>query len=341
MSIRHLRATVRGLVAIFLAVGLGSPATADVLVLNNGDRITGDVKHIWDDKVTVEPEYADAFDVDLDAIAHIESDRELQVTLEDGYDGTGTLAGAADGGEQVLQTPEGPRTIQLADIFEIEEPEDYIDWNSHVDFSSSLNRGNTDSENTKLRADGMYKRGDHRHRGELIFYREKLSGVQTQSNDLYVYDYNWLFNDPWFFSAELSYETDPIIELDHRVTVSAGIGYDIWKTPRKELSVKLGAGYQDEEISQMANESAVAVWALRFRHEFFSGDMSVFHNHTISTNLSGRDNTIFKSSTGLNYEITDLLYSSIALAYDYETDPVETAEPEDVSLLLGLGFEFD
>ncbi len=336
-----LRDLFSACVTALLLVSIMENAVADVLVLRNGDRISGDVKHIWDDTVTIEPEYADAFDVDLEAIGHIESERELDIKLDDGYEATGTLAGAAGDGRQILETPEGRRDIALADLFEVEEPEDYYDWGSHVDFSSSLNRGNTDSANTKLRADGMYKHGDHRHRGEVTFYREELDGVSTQENDLYLYDYNWLFSDPWFFSSEVSYESDPIIDLDHRITLSAGIGYDIWKTPRKELSVKLGAGYQDEQTVTASNESAVAVWALRFRHEFFGDDFAVFHNHSITDNLSGRANTVFKTSTGVNYEITDLLYSNVRLDFDYETDPVSGADNEDLAMLLGLGLEFE
>lgn len=332
---------VKGCLPVFILVCAMDDAVADVLVLRNGDRITGEVKHIWDNEVTVEPEYADAFQVDLEAIEYIESERELDIELDDGYEATGTLAGASGDGSQVLVTRDGPRNIALADLFEVEEPEDFYDWASHVDFSSSLNRGNTDSANTKLRADGMYKHGDHRHRGEITFYREEFDGVSTQENDLYLYDYNWIFRDPWFFSSELSYESDPIIDLDHRITLSAGVGYDIWKTPRKELSVKLGAGYQDEQTATASNESAVAVWALRFRHEFFGGDFAVFHNHSILDNVSGRANTVLKTSTGVNYDITDLLYSNVRLDFDYETDPVSGADNEDLALLLGLGLQFE
>ena len=39
------------LVPLVLATA-APPAFADVLVLANGDRITGDIKHIWDDKIT-------------------------------------------------------------------------------------------------------------------------------------------------------------------------------------------------------------------------------------------------------------------------------------------------
>jgi putative salt-induced outer membrane protein YdiY len=120
-----------------------------------------------------------------------------------------------------------------------------------------------------------------------------------------------------------------------------GLGQSHRLREQPEPGQKLGAGFQDEETATTSNESAVAVWALRFRHEFLGGDFSVFHNHTITDNLSGRDNTIFKTSTGLNYAISELLYSNISLDFDYETHPVDFADHEDLALLLGLGFEFD
>jgi len=63
---------------------IGATANADVLILKNGDRITGDIKRIWDAEVTIEPEYSDEFQVDLDAISHIESTREFEVEFYDG-----------------------------------------------------------------------------------------------------------------------------------------------------------------------------------------------------------------------------------------------------------------
>jgi len=41
-----------------------SVAYADLLVLKNGDRITGEIKALWDAEITIEPSYADEFNVD-------------------------------------------------------------------------------------------------------------------------------------------------------------------------------------------------------------------------------------------------------------------------------------
>ena len=95
----------------------------------------------------------------------------------------------------------------------------------------SLNSGNTDSSNAKLKADTTVKFPDHRHIGEVTVFREQQSGVTTREQSLFNYDYHWFYRDPWFFGARLSFERDPIIELDQRIILSAGIGRDIWNTP--------------------------------------------------------------------------------------------------------------
>ena len=246
-----------------------------------------------------------------------------------------------DDGAQVITTRIDTIEMPLSQVLELDEPDSFYDWESHVDYSSTLNKGNTETFSSRLRADGMFKHGDHRHRGEVTFFKEEQNDIVSQEQDRFTYNYNWLFNDPWYFNAGLNYERDPIIQLDGRIIVSAGIGLDIWNTPRKGLTVQLGAGYQNEDIGGVSQDNSVAVWDLRFRHDFVGDDLEVFHNHTIRSNMSGRTNTSYRTSTGVSYEITDLLYSSVSLDYDYDTEPVDTAKNEDLALMFGLGLEFE
>jgi putative salt-induced outer membrane protein YdiY len=309
-----------------------TPIYADVLVLKNGDRITGDIKRIWDNDILIEPEYSDEFEVDIAAVEYIESDKEFEIDLNDGRSLVASFAGADTDGNQIVKSDDESISVPVADLFELEEIEE--------EFESTLNRGNTDTTNTMLKADGMVRFNDHRHLGEIIFFREDLADVRTKEQDLFKYSYNFLFKEPWFFSADLSLERDPIIELDSRVIVSAGIGRDIWDTPRRTLNVRLGAGFQQEEISSNTTDSSVATWTLRYRQDFFSDDVELFHNQTITSNLTGRTNTSYRTSTGLAYEISDLLTTNITLNYDYETEPVDLAKNEDIALLFGLALEF-
>jgi putative salt-induced outer membrane protein YdiY len=187
----------------------------------------------------------------------------------------------------------------------------------------------------------MFKHGDHRHIGQVIQSREELESETTKDQTLLTYNYNCLFNDPWFFAANAQFERDPIRELKHRITASAGIGRDIWNDPGRFLNIQLGAGFLDEEIGLEKETSSVAVWSLRFNHEFFSGDFDLFHNHSIIETIEGRDNTIIKTTTGIRYEISDLLYLNVSYDWDHESEPAGTAEKTDSTFVIGAGLEFE
>jgi hypothetical protein len=66
-----------------LAIFAWCPAAfGDVLFLKNGDQITGTIKRIWDQEITIEPEYADEFQVDLPMVERIESDRDFEIEAD-------------------------------------------------------------------------------------------------------------------------------------------------------------------------------------------------------------------------------------------------------------------
>jgi putative salt-induced outer membrane protein YdiY len=329
----------RTLLAAFCLI-MGPIASADLLVLKNGDRITGDIKAIWDNEITIEPTYSDEFDVDAEVVAHIESERAFDIELSDGREFAAVLKGANEEGLQVYEIDGEEIAAPLAQLYELDEIDDPVEWDSYVDWSMAVNSGNTNSLNTKLAANTTLTIGDHRHYGDLTVIREEQDSLSTKEQDLVRYNYNWLFNDPWFFSAAMSLERDPIRELDGRAILTAGMGRDIWNTPRLTLNIQLGAGVITEEIEMSNDQSTVVAWTLRYRQDLFAEDLEIYHNNSITYYLSGRANTIYKTTTGLRYEITDLLYANFSVDYDYETQPAATATNEDLAVLFGLGVEF-
>jgi putative salt-induced outer membrane protein YdiY len=316
---------------------LAAPLHADVITFNNGDQITGTISQIWDDEISVEPDYADEFMVEISAVAHIQSEREFELEFEDGREVVATFTGVDSAGNQLISVEGETTVLEFESLLKLDEPEDRFDWSSNVQFSGAFNKGNTDSENVRLFADGMVKLGDHRHLADLTITLEEQDRETTREQNLFRYSYNLMFNDPWFFAGGFSAESDPIRDLDHRYIVSAGIGRDIWNQPRKLLNFTIGVGSSTEKIGIVETDEVVAIWRLRYRHDLLS-DLDIFHNHEI---IGGKSNTFVKTSTGVNYEITDLLYASFSLDFDYESDPATDAENEDLALLLGFGLEFE
>jgi len=327
--------------AIVLVGLVSGPALADVLVMQNGDRITGEISKIWGNDVSVEPEYADEFVLELDKVSYIESDRDFDLTLEDGREVTAKFEGAGANSTQTVTYDGQTRQVPLVTLNQVAEvASGEFDWESHIDWNSTVTSGNTDSTIARISADSKIEVGDHRHIATLLVADEETAGVKTKDQDFLTYNYNWLFSDKWFLGAIASYETDPIKQLDDRTIIGTGIGRDIWNFHDRTMAFEFGLGALDESLAGVSESSTIAYWKYRFTYEFKGIDLEAYHNHQITSYLSGRDNLFAKSSTGVRYEIGDLFYLTMSLNVDYERDPPPGVDTEDKTWVIGAGFEF-
>lgn len=330
-----------GMAAFVLLTGIAAPgfAVADQIIMKNGDVITGNISKIEDSKVFIEPAYADEFSVDLAEVVSIDADQTFEIELEDGAKVDASFAHGQEG-MQTLVIDGEPREVAMTDVVLAEEPEDYYDRTSHIDVNLTYNSGNTDSRNNLVFADTSVKLGDHRHLGELTFRRDKTDDVYTKKQDLFNYSYSWLLADPWYIGATASYERDPIKELDHRYTLGAVFGRDIFNDAGRFLTASIGAGWSEEEFYTSKDSGTIGMWRLRYEQDFIGGDIAFYHNHSIDYQFYGINNTIFKSNTGFRFDIIDDVYANLSLRYDYETDPGENAENDDSTLVIGVGAKF-
>ena len=331
----------RALLVAVLLPGAAS-AASEFVVLNNGDKITGTIKSIWDEELKIEPDYADDILVDTDAIAYIESDRVFDIEWLDGVKADAEFKGADAEGKQIVVIDGKSRSVPFMDIAELSEPDDYYDWDSRLDANTVVNQGNTDSSTVRITGNSELKLGDHHHILDLVLANETLNEETTKQQTLITYNYGWLFTEDntFFLGGSGSYERDPIRNLEDRYTAGVGLGYNFWDDAWRALTMQAGVGGRTENIDDMREDTLIGFWSLRFSYDLVGGDLNIYHNHNYSTAISGRDNDVLKTTTGLRYSITDLLYANFEVVYDYETNPAADAQNEDLSVVVGLGIEW-
>jgi len=329
---------------------LSNVASASVIVLKNGDRITGTVSKIWDDEVFIEPEYADKFSVDQDAIAYIEDDRPMEIETPEGEDLVGSLAGTDADGNQLVIVDGETMAMPLMDLEEMDEPEKYEDWEILSDVNTQFDRGNTDQDYIKFKGAGTYKLGKQKHMFDWIYEYEETNSEKTKDRDKYRYIFNYEVNEPWFVGGTSSYENDPVKDLDYRYNIVPTAGYTIWDSAGAQFSLQGGYGYQaqqtsgfdsNDEFFRNTQSGGVALGVLLFRYDLGKPDLELYANNTTTKALYGQKNLVTQAIAGIRFEITDLLYANFELNFDYETEPADDADNEDVTILFGLGVEFD
>jgi len=318
----------------------GGVSLADVVYMQNGDRITGDIKSVWDNELFIETPYADEFPISLAAIARIESDEDLEIELRDHSEVTGRFATDA-AGNMILVTDAGTQPFGPMDIEELSEPEDRFDWDVRSDFSYRATQGNTETTNFLWQGAGGVKIGDHRHRGDLRFDRIDQDGLTTKEQYRANYVYSWFFSDDWFLASGIGYERDPIRDLTYRYTPGTGLGYQFFDDAHRLFEVTVSAIGVRERIGGITEDSSAARWDLRYRRDMLGGDLEFFHNHRLWVYLTGRTNKVVDTTTGIRWDVWGDIYMNVQVDWDWESEPAAGNEQEDITYALGIGIELD
>ena len=309
---------------------------ADVVFLENGDRISGTIKEIWGDVLIIEPEYSDPIELDRDIVVGIDSDRKLAIELDGSKETPYLMSRSLKEGRVVLDAEDTKFDVALDSIKRAEEIKDF-DWDIKFDLGSTFSRGNTESQTTNLQWDGNLIIKDHRIKSDLFISREEVAGEKTKAKDRVNLGYNYFFIDQWFLAVNLAAERDPISLLNSRYSLSPAIGYDFLDDPNRFLHVQLGAGYSSERSNNLTSTSTTIDWKLNFYWELLNGDLQFFHDQNLLKNLEGRKNLVFYSQTGFRYEINEDIYLNFQANYDYDSQPAGNAKEEDLTFIIGAG----
>lgn len=328
--------------AIALFLCLFAPGIlADTVYMSNGDRITGEVSRVWDNELYIEPAYADEFTVDLSEVTRIESEEEFEVELRDHSVVTGTFVPDAEHGMAFL-TAEGPMPLPPMAIEELTEAsEEYFDWEARSDLSSSANSGNADTFAFLWQAEAQVKIGDHRDRVSFSLDRQDQDAQTTR--ELYTADYvhSWFFRDQWFATGGIGYERDPIRDLSYRYTPGAGVGYQFFDDAYRSFEISIAGVGVRERLGDRETDSFAPRWSLRYRRDILDGDLEFFHDHTVSVYVTGRDNEVVLTSTGIRWDVWGDIYLNAQFDWNWESNPAAGRENEDVGYILGVGVELD
>ena len=327
---------LRKMLIFVLLSGWSIRSFADVVFLENGDRISGTIKEIWGDILIIEPEYSDPIELDRAIVTGIESDRELAIELDGSKETPYLMSRSLKEGRVVLDAEDTKFDVALDSIKRAEEIKDF-DWDIKFDLGSTFSRGNTESQTTNLQWDGNLIIKDHRIKSDLFISREEVAGEKTKAKDRVNLGYNYFFIDQWFLAVNLAAERNPIALLNSRYSLSPAIGYDFLDDPNRFLHVQLGAGYSSERSNNLTSTSTTIDWKLNFYWELLNGDLQFFHDQNLLKNLEGRKNLVFYSQTGFRYEINEDIYLNFQANYDYDSQPAGNAKEEDLTFIIGAG----
>jgi Protein of unknown function, DUF481 len=245
---------------LFAAAPLYARDKSDILVMNNGDRVTCEIKALDASILYVSIDYIQGTtSVDWSKVRHVESKQLFMVKTEDGSVYTGTLSTPETGGARPvrIEVAESAGTnvvLERQKVVVINQTSDRF-WQR---FNGSINSGliySKGNESTQYTL-GVQVQYPRERWGTGASFDSTLSGstgVTTSTrNDGSLYVRHLLRWNNWFYAGLGSFLQSSEQNIDLQSNIAGGIGRYLKNSNHATIAVTGGLAWQNTNYSQIA-----------------------------------------------------------------------------------------
>jgi putative salt-induced outer membrane protein YdiY len=331
--------------ALTLSLVVAGRAAADEILFLNGDRLSGKIVSADGGKLTIKSETAGEVTVDLAKVKTFSTDEPIVIKTGD-TTVSSKVTGGADGTVQVVPVGGGsPQVIALKDVAKINAPS--VKWTGSVVGNALITTGNSETESFGLSVNAVRRSEiDRITLGGAYYYgRQKDPDTDKQEttidNWFVLGKYDYFLTKHFYLYGATRVEQDQIAELDLRLTIGGGVGYQWFETPTFNLNTEAGLAWVYEKFKNGGTEDHVAA-RLAYHVDWTPyKTVKLFNNVEWLPNITdwfGDYN--LNADVGVRATIYEGLFAEAKIELRYDSTPAPGAKKEDVRYLFGVGWAF-
>ena len=334
------------LIALALAAA-SSPLLAqktDVITLNNGDRVTGEIKFYSAGRLTVDTSHSSWIKVKWSLIQSISSDKQFDVETIDGYHHYGSLAPSDPPGQLVIVSGQDHITVGFFDVFNLtpiyqtfwKRWEGSLDLGFNYTQSSNLTQLNFDF-------DGTYRMKESQFVTELTTFFSRQENVTAVSRGNLEVRYDRFLGPRWILEGGIGLDRNTQLGLDLRETVGVGAGRFLFQTNQAWLVV-FGGFTANHEIPVEGTTTNSAEAQIGGRYSYFMYDfpkLTVSADVTVYPSLTISGRVRLEAALSVKREIVSDFYLAISIFDSFDSrDPTTLTAKNDWGPTVSIGWQF-
>lgn len=330
----------------FFHAGSALAQKTDVVILENGDRITGEIKRLEAGLLSFSTDTMGTVNIEWRFIQRIISDKTQSMEMTDGTRLIGQLQKPDDREDVVVQTPNGPVIInihQLVSAWPVQATfKDRMDLDISLGFDYQKATGNTDlTTGVDFRTTNIRRVTYASWRGNVTRSRDGAEQTRYELNGTHEY----LLADQRFRSWFGRIESNDALGVSLRVSGGGAFGKYLLKTNNNWFSLAGGLMATEEVPDEGPSEANLeAVGNLRWRYfRFAEPERSL--DTTLSVFPSLTDWGRYRASlrTTFKLELVKDLFWAMELWGNYDSDPISTdadADKLDYGVTTSIGWSY-
>jgi putative salt-induced outer membrane protein YdiY len=257
---------------LFLSGTLFAQGNSDVIVMKNGDRLTGEIKGLSAGVLAFKLAYVDGtISVQWSQVAHLDSSRLFLVHTESGAAYTGKISSTGESADppmriDLIGSPEKAVEVAQRKIVKLSQTSDsfWRRFDGAVNTGFLYSKGNESSQfNLSSQVDYTRERWASQLNFNSSFASSSGSNLttrnQTDLNTLRLLRWN-----NWFYAGDASFLQSSVQEIQLQTTLGAGIGRFLKNTNRATIYVIGGIGWQNASYVQSADNQETQNTAVGF-----------------------------------------------------------------------------
>jgi hypothetical protein len=337
---------------LVIAIPLFAREKADILVMNNGDRLTGEIKGLNSGTLSVNLDYiSGTSSVDWSKIDHLESKQLFLVKTQDGSVYTGTLRTVQSSGKrpiriEISESPNEGVVLDHSKIIRITETSAsfWQRFNGQINSGISYSKGNQATQ-YNIAASVEYPRERWVAAANYNSTLASSTGATVSTrNTLDLYAGRLLRWDNWFYAGVTDFLQSSTQEIDLQTNLGGGVGRYLKNTNRANIWVLGGLAWQNTRYSQSLGEQGtqnVAAALIAGQAKFF-----VFNKTNLTMSgyafpaLSEPGRVYVNTSVTYYVKLFGGLNWNVSFYGNWDNQPPQSFPGSDYGASSGLGWSF-
>lgn len=321
-----------------------APAMAASVVLENGDRLTGEIIKLSDNILTFKSPLYGEVKLPWKKVTALTSDDGVVVQLKNGSTAKGRVALSPQGDLVIDQGDLGrSKPLKKADVALFNPPpvDTSVKYSGRANLGGVFNRGNSEDDALNLDAEFIARTPESRYTVATEVNEAESAGVTTTSNRFLLTQYDAFLSQKDYVFVNAKAEQDKLADLNLRTSLGGGYGYQFLETEIAKMSAEVGLAYINEDYEIAPDESFPSLnLGLNYERKFWDKRLVFFNNNNLSVSLEDTADALFKTKVGLRVPIVENVNVATQVNVDYDNMPPPGVEKTDTSLVFSVGYGF-
>jgi putative salt-induced outer membrane protein YdiY len=337
------------LLTAVLLYGLLPPAAVaaktDVVILINGNAVTGEVKSLEFGSLRYSTDSMGTVNIDWEDIVSVTSQQSLQIEIIDGTRYYGKLFPSDDRHSVRIVTASEELVVESSRIVRITPIETSEKFLERLDGSFSFGiqtQKSSEVTTSNLAADVSYRTRKYLLGTRLNSSITDQPSEPTKARQSANFNYQRFRSNRWYTEWFTGWEKNDELGISARVSAGAGLGRYLVQTNKSQFSLALGVqgartNFAGEDESATEGEGRIEIRYLRRR---LVPETSFRFTSTVFPLLSDVSQWRAESDLSLRREVFDDLFLELGVGYSYISEPPTGAEKSDYTATTSIGYSF-